>query len=437
MDGLVIKKSRTTRRGELKRVYLGEDYEEIITTILPPPEPPRDIKAYTSERVKTSLRYADATLRNMKRKISPAGETALKLYESTCIELLELLDDEEGMLCEDIQGKAACQLEYQTLLSEMENSFQYNLCMRLTHSESAAELQQEILNLQRNSFYARYGDYFAELCSALKVTAERSKLPGWQKLSKTYWTEICERVKKETEIYERFQKGEEGLHGQMPTIYAIHSACLHLGLNPDETMHIINQYGIRNNLCHANLLPLIKHMSFKSLGERLWKDRCDIPLIFSESDSGRRVLEKLLDSIIDLWFTKDEIDPTNPEGWNATPELRAKCQALRAGSTTESEAQINKEISKEISKNYKSNLRASTKEHEASRVLKDITGEGRPPGRVASKDYKQEREAFIKKKKSFDAIMNLSQELRSLMDAYTLNGKEEFRAPEEVVEDNS
>ncbi|EHL03819.1 hypothetical protein M7I_0009 [Glarea lozoyensis 74030] len=320
MDGLVIKKSRTTRRGELKRVYLGEDYEEIITTILPPPEPPRDIKAYTSERVKTSLRYADATLRNMKRKISPAGETALKLYESTCIELLELLDDEEGMLCEDIQGKAACQLEYQTLLSEMENSFQYNLCMRLTHSESAAELQQEILNLQRNSFYARYGDYFAELCSALKVTAERSKLPGWQKLSKTYWTEICERVKKETEIYERFQKGEEGLH-----------------------------------------------------------------------DSGRRVLEKLLDSIIDLWFTKDEIDPTNPEGWNATPELRAKCQALRAGSTTESEAQINKEISKEISKNYKSNLRASTKEHEASRVLKDITGEGRPPGRVASKDYKQEQ----------------------------------------------
>jgi type III secretory pathway component EscU len=70
-----------------------------------------------------------------------------------------------------------------------------------------------------------------------------------------------------------------------------------------------------------------------------------------------KILEVLLDSIIDIWFQKDEIDTANYEMWTATTELKSEHKELKGGSPGKSEAIINQDISKEITKAFKQNVR--------------------------------------------------------------------------------
>lgn len=149
----------------------------------------------------------------------------------------------------------------------------------------------------------------------------------------------------------------------MPTTHAIQSTSYALGLNPDNTLQIVRQYGIRNDLLDANLLPMIKKGLFTGLARRLCLDRIDIPLIFPASDKAdRKILEGLLDAIIDLWFYKNKLDPANYQMWNAKSELENEYNELNNSFPAEREAKVNQQISKEIAKTFKQNLRKSNKE---------------------------------------------------------------------------
>lgn len=53
---------------------------------------------FTEEHIQDRLAYADQALRDPKRKLSPIGTRAMKLYEKACIRLLDL---EGGEICED------------------------------------------------------------------------------------------------------------------------------------------------------------------------------------------------------------------------------------------------------------------------------------------------------------------------------------------------
>jgi len=361
------------RKRALTKTLLGSQYEETVTSILDPPMPLQDLSEYTAERVRESLRYADTTLRHPERKISPAGGIALQLYKDTCIGLLDMLDVEEGEIFETTaEERKAVEDSHRVFIREAEKGIQINACMQLTRTKSAHELQEEIFKLQRFAFYARYGDYFAGVCNELKITAEKGKLAGWQTLSKAYWSDIAKNVEIERPIYEKFLKGEKGLHAQMQTTHAIQVTCLSLGMHPEDTLQIVEQYGIRNDLLHANLLPLIKKGLFATLAKRLCLDRIDIPLLTPAADKADgKILEVLLDSIIDMWFQKDESDPANYEMWTATSELRHKRNELNGGSSPgKSEALINQYIAKDITKAFKQNLKKSSKEEELIELFK-------------------------------------------------------------------
>ena len=60
----------------------------------------------------------------------------------------------------------------------------------VTESSEAQEFQDETAKLQRTSFFARYGDVFAETCHNLRLQARKLKAPGWQVLIGRYWSEI-------------------------------------------------------------------------------------------------------------------------------------------------------------------------------------------------------------------------------------------------------
>ena len=261
-------------------------------------------------------------------------------------------------------------------------------------------------------------------------------MAGWKTLSKAYWSDIARQVERESPVYERFFKGETGLLAEMPTTHAIQVAAYALGLHPDNTLQVVRQYGIRNDLLHANLLPMIKKGLFAGLAERLCLDRTDIPLLVPASDKAdRKILEGLLDSMIDMWFQKDGLDTANHQMWTATSQLKNKYKELNTSSPVENEAIINQEISKEITKAFKQNLRKSIKEDELIEMFGKITSKKMPPKRVASSQLDAEHAKLVERKKKWAAIVNLTSQAKSLYDAYVLNGDREISEPREVVED--
>jgi hypothetical protein len=425
------------RKRALTKTLLGSEYEETVTSILDPPQPLQDLSDYTAERVRESLRYADATLRHPERKISPAGGIALELYKDTCVGLLDMLDVEEGEIFETTaEERKSVEDSHRAFIQEAEKGILITACMQVTKTNSEQELQDELLSLQRTAFYGRYGDYFAGICLDLKVAGEKGKLPGWQALSKAYWSNIARRVGIERPIYEKHLKGETGLHEKMPTTHAILVACYALGLHPDDTLEIVKQYGIRNDLLHANLLPMIKKGLFADLARRLCLDRTDLLLLTPASDKAdRKILEGLLDSIINMWFKKSDLDAANHQMWTATSQLKSKYMKLNASSPIENEAIINQEISKEITKAFKQNLRKSHTEDELIEMFRKITGKKLPPKRVASSQLDAEREKLAERKNKWAAIVNLTSQAGSLYDAYVLSGDAEVGEPRDVVED--
>jgi hypothetical protein len=52
--------------------------------------PLKDMNVSIPERVKKGQYFADCTLRNESRKISPVGHMALIIYKATCVRLLQL-----------------------------------------------------------------------------------------------------------------------------------------------------------------------------------------------------------------------------------------------------------------------------------------------------------------------------------------------------------
>jgi hypothetical protein len=96
MSSLRVRKRANTR------TLLGDAYVEVVkdSEILPPPRPLQNASDYISntEHLKQALKYADCTLRNQGRKLSPIGQHALTLYKDACARSLDL---EEGEVFED------------------------------------------------------------------------------------------------------------------------------------------------------------------------------------------------------------------------------------------------------------------------------------------------------------------------------------------------
>jgi ATPase subunit of ABC transporter with duplicated ATPase domains len=141
-------------------------------------------------------------------------------------------------------------------------------------------------------------------------------------------------------------------------------------------------------------------------------------LVPASDKADRKILEGLLDSMIDMWFQKDELDPANYQMWTAKSELRSKYKELNASSPSENEAEVNQEISKDITKAFKQNLRKSNKEDELIKLFRKITGKKIPPKRVASSHLDEERERLVDRRKKWAAIVNLTSQAKSLYDAY-------------------
>jgi hypothetical protein len=418
------------------KTLLGDDYQDIVRDVPSPPQPSQNVLDYKEENLKERLIFADRALRNPERKLSPIGIRALKLYKDACAFLLDL---EEGEAYEG--GEEELEIvkdEWRATIRMYEGSIQYTACLQITRTSDAQTLQDQLLTLQRTAFYARYGDMLAEVCRQVKKEAEIKKVDGWQELQKDYWTEINKKLEREKQAYERVLKGEKA-HDQCPTHLAISHTCTRIGFNVDDMLQIIHLYAVRNELVHANFIPLIKNGLFDDLKKRLYNDFCDIPLIIPDAETTQTALmRKILETIINLWFDRGQKDPDNYQMWKPTEELEDYYMSLR-GPNPLDDVSLQKDISTAIVKGVRKRLREAEQEKEVVEMLSNnfglVSGQMKTK-RVASSQLQVESDRAKRMKGDWAKIMNLVHGVRKISDTY-LQNYGEFGAPPEIVVDPS
>lgn len=288
------------------------------------------------------------------------------IYKEACAGLLDLQEsaadeanDEDGP---DQEKKALVKNSFLATIRGFEGYLTYMMCLRMTGSKDAEELMREVLKLQRTMFYARYGDIFGEVCKALRRNSEVYKVLGWNLLSKSYWTDISSTLKEEKSWYDRVHLGED-VHEHCPLHLAIGETCRRLGFNTKDIIASIYHYGIRNELLHGDLLPLIREGSYATLATTLSNDICQVPAVV---ESGEIICENLftgvIEAMVELWFLRDEtLNWDNPESWLPTKELHNRTRELRAEKPP-SDAKINEVVKAQIHKTLMQKLARKQKE---------------------------------------------------------------------------
>lgn len=72
------------------KVSSGHEFLNYAAEAPDPPTPLLYLYQYDQERIKVGLTYADQTLQNQNRKLSPLGTRALMLYKDACACFLEV-----------------------------------------------------------------------------------------------------------------------------------------------------------------------------------------------------------------------------------------------------------------------------------------------------------------------------------------------------------
>lgn len=424
---------KVRKRASIK-VLLEDDPEELPQEILDPPKPLQNVADYDRKRIGNALLYVESTLRNSTRKLSPIGMRALLLYKDACARYLEMeVRDIFDKKDDDVQAARA---ELIATIRMYEQSMQFTACLRVTRSPDAQTLQEELLNLQRTAFYARYGDLFAVACRQLKHEAEAKKVDGWKSLHYKYWIEIDLKIQQEKAAFQKVLDGEN-LHDQCETHIAISQACDRVGFNMNDMISVIHHYAVRNEILHSNFVPMIKNGRYDDLKRRLYSDFCDVPLIISVGEKIQLgVMLKLIESMIQLWFDRDPEDFDNVQMWTPSAELKEFHRELKG---SRNEEKLNKEMSHTIMTSFRRRLRELEEEREMVSMIRNEFGlvkVGKKTKRVASSELKVETDHNKKMKKDWNRIMNMVHGYRKMSDRY-LEAYGELGAPPEIVLDPS
>ncbi|EER38304.1 conserved hypothetical protein [Histoplasma capsulatum H143] len=372
---------------------LGTAYQDPVKDV---PSPPLPVQDYTVENLKDRLIYVDRILRNKQRKPSPIGTRALQIYKNACVRLLDL-EKEEGDL------KAAKDI-WRTTLKTYDKSLYNAPCLQVACSSDAQTLQDRLISLQKELFYARYADIFAELC----IQPE----PGFGAAEKSYWIEVYRKLQVEDNpSYQRVFSGLQGHHAN-PTHLAIYRAWNRIGFSRNDVVQTIHSYVTRKDRKHMNIFPLIKSGKFDDLKKQLYHDSSIIPLLIHESDWKLiRLLSRVIQSLTDLWFDRGKIDPENYQLWKYTKALSTLYRQLRGEDYSVPQKQLACDIAKKIRKR----LRDLEDEEKAIEGLSITIGPLRPSGNKTAKaamafsvsQLHTERGRAMKMTADWNNIMNL------------------------------
>ncbi|KEZ39581.1 hypothetical protein SAPIO_CDS9487 [Scedosporium apiospermum] len=301
-----IKKTRPSTKS-----ILGQDYPEEVIDNPPVPTPQRDIEGYTDGRLRRGLVFADTTLRNKRRKVSPLTEHCLLMYTATIKAVLE----------EDFDDNDERNMLLSTVLMCERDIYTKNF-LRGPDGEEQASLIERLAELRRYEFAARYGDYMSHVCQKLKTTAKVYKteyyesLHGWDR----YWTDINHSINiEQTNWTRRTLRDPTVTDDDVKTTLTIYNACEHMAIDFDKILQVIAMYTDRNSLVHASILS---HVSTRLLKRPLSPTEKEARVgTYKRQKKAWNALEIPIDPIFkahdELW--KDAGTQTRPLGPSILP----------------------------------------------------------------------------------------------------------------------
>jgi len=395
------------------------------STIINPPAPGKALSDYDQTRLKESLAYADSVMSEV-RNMSPLGARAIKLYHSAIKRCLDLFDTENA-------PSAAALDDDITLIREHEEATQYRACLKLEHTTESTEMRKEIEQLQRLSFFSRYGDALADVCRSLKSFAEAKKFLGWKTLT-NYWTGISLQLRSEKAAW------DAGRTDEAPTYTAVAASCYSVGFNVSNTVAIIHLYAKRCDFVHADMALLVRDGRFDDLKNQLYNNYIDVPrTIPVEEQEQTQLIGDIIDCLITRWFDQN-LEPDNVQEWSPTAELRAYSRKLRDGSVSiaDSYKQLMAEVALEVAKAARLRQKEIDEQKKIVGAISTadavITASGKTMKRVASSELAREEEKVKKQRKNHTSLLNMSIGLRKFSDTYR-ESYGTFESPADLVAD--
>ncbi|EQL00037.1 hypothetical protein OCS_04251 [Ophiocordyceps sinensis CO18] len=232
-------------------------------------DPPNDISAHSEERLKVGLRFADHSLRNKERKVSPIAYHCLTLYKATVKAALEKEHDDNN--------------EKNELLSSVllfERDIYTRAFLRRPVDIGNLQLIERLSQLRRFEFAARYGDYLAHEARDPAIT-----------------------------------------EADIMTIWAALNACNSMGLNFDRVRQTIAIYADRNSLVHASIQRLVEQGQWHILKDTLAQDLVDIPIVTPSHLRGNiPLLQEIVQAVIDTYFDRRGGHHNDPNFWTPKEE---------------------------------------------------------------------------------------------------------------------
>ncbi|KAI1947143.1 hypothetical protein LOZ57_003381 [Ophidiomyces ophidiicola] len=383
---------------------------------------PLEIEQYRGNALKKRLAYADDVLQNHHQRISPVAAKSLAIYKKACKSLIEM--EEREWYKEHAPWFKEAQEEWRMTVSCIDCAMQYRKWLRMTGTDSAEKLQDQILALKRSNFYARYGDLFEETCCQLKVLVDEHKVSGRESLSKKYWTEIAQNIKSESSVWDqwgrryRYHKQAKTIALDCPTHWMIKKTCDRVGFSMENMLEIIKHYSMYNELVHTNLITFIREGKLDDLKKLLYDDICDVHLLFpAESDTETNIMIAVINSIIELLYDRNERFPNEYQRWLPTKDLLRFCTVLEESNDLK-EAQVSNELTKAIMHSASKTIRRREMRGQRVKSILDTDSvTGQRTKRVAPENYEVAERLAKGHKRAFAKYTNLVGQVKKMSDA--------------------
>ena len=276
---------------------LPPSFSPLSAEVLSAPQPEKNEKAYTEERLQQSLAYCKKFL--SRRDISPRAETFMTIFKE---EIKKAMTAEKES--EKLAGAGS--------IRAFEMVIQRNAFLSAEVFKKAQEMHENLLGLRELQYHARYGDYVRIIPAKVRLHASENKTSNWEFLcSRFQWTEISTRLLRHRDTMETRRHIETAQDvDDYNTQAAVDNACSELGIDCNLAVWSIIEYGARNRTFHGDIDSLIAEGAWRQLALIYWIDLEDINCVFSEirTETDKRALKTIIRSEINRSFDTSE-DP--------------------------------------------------------------------------------------------------------------------------------
>lgn len=274
----------------------------------PTPLPSDDL--YTSECLNQRIDYAKQRLQSTTRYLTPNSRKLLTIYHDACWDLHLKVNTDSN------KGR---KIHLDTI-----RKFETDLSTKhFLNDVSSSDLLQEVINLRRQSFLARYGDYTAYIATKLRqgAAAKKPKTQYAEKISGQFiWTGISKKLKEEAPTW----RADRAKYPELvPTCYAVYANCRAAGIqNADRMMDLIHLYAERNAAFHRGIKEDLETQNYARIAQCIHEDLRDLASVCPPSMADEEIIFRaLLEQMRDDWFDTS-FAPDQPGGWSFKPAIR-------------------------------------------------------------------------------------------------------------------